>query len=652
MRKILATLVALGVALAPTVGVFPSASVAYAEDSNPITTSGSGGGESISSFTGGGSGDDALSGISSGDQKQSEVENTQCPSNSENQGGGMGNSIFGSIIRAAGGDENIANLLGGLASGDGNIDSGAIVNAVLGNSEIGEQLGNYGISGSDIAGILQGQSGGVDFGSIGSSIFGGGSGSGGGFGDIAGGLLGDSGSLLGGIGGGTVPVSDSKVQGTVNKISQTANKISETAKSIEGIETVVKDNVTELRIKECVTDLMVAKQARELTKESTAKTIETITQGPTRPVENYAELRADARQSGKENYIDRYEGPFREEVRTYLEQTLRAESGSTPNVDCGESGNINLFFFKSSLRPAECTRIGAKNVALSELQKAGDTAENAVIDAVTNPTGVRPQVTPCERGDTVEDCPDAKIETSAKSISTALESAISAGEDLNRNADEPGELDVALGSLFERILTSFGGLREGLTRRDRGGTTNSSFLEQLTSEAENISLPGGQGTVLGDITESVSLEAIFQDFTKKSIDALDQNIAVFKEIGVCYAALTSQPAGVTTPVADAARNAVATAGALQVQADALRQSLENSRNTVSELSVLLSRAENRTLASSDQTIKEDYASLQLEGKLHTSAQMQALALETDARLNALAFSLADANLQLEQCKAY
>lgn len=215
MRKILATLVALGVALAPTVGVFPSARVAFADhnpfhpregtsetsqttvtsvptNSSPTVTSNtspastgstnSGFNFDFSSFTGGGSGDDdALSGISSGDQKQSEVENTQCPSNSENQGGGMGNSIFGSIIRAAGGDENIANLLGGLASGDGNIDSGAIVNAVLGNSEIGEQLGNYGISGSDIAGILQGQSGGVDFGSIGSSIFGGSSGSGGGF---------------------------------------------------------------------------------------------------------------------------------------------------------------------------------------------------------------------------------------------------------------------------------------------------------------------------------------------------------------------------------------------------------------------------------------------------------------------------------------
>ncbi|MBX9765439.1 hypothetical protein K2X83_02245 [Patescibacteria group bacterium] len=639
------------------------------------------------------------------DAQAAAINNARCPS-SQNTGGGLGNQIFNAIAGQADLNPELVRVLSGVVGENGQVDTGAILNAVLGNSGLGEQLGNSGVNvsgilnivssqggggvnlgGFDIGGLLggvTGNSGGGILNTIG-GLFGGGTGSGGGIINTIGGLFGGGAGSTGGIietagglfGGGSLGGLTQGLGGIaglaggllggsaeVPSIDRTAisaqNAGNQAQERGNANTTVIKAETTELRIKECTTDVAVALAARRIAAESSAEIIRTIVEGPTGPVRNFAELDRTAYNSGKIAYIDQYNGPHRERVVEFLERQMAEEQGSgneTP-VDCGEEGTLENLFNRGAFRWDGCSEAGSIEKARGEAERMGLAARESAQGAL-RPIQYRPQVEPCVvNGVTYEDiehCPFSKILTPATDVQKLSQDAQAEGRALDRNADEPGELgegaDTALRMLTQTILGGFGGLVEGLTRRDRGASQSGSFLDRLRAEAEDVSLDAESGTLEGEITGTILREGVYQQLLQTSVDELSQTARVFDDLHACFAGLTIQPETLSLPVAQAALNASTTAHALKTEADQKKLKITDSRNVVSELSGLLSELGSGARGETS-VVRDTFRSITDTNRTLTGAQLNALSIEARAATEALAVVQADARNQLATCGTY
>jgi hypothetical protein len=499
-----------------------------------------------------------------------------------------------------------------------------------------------------------------------SGILGGGSGSDALSGAVSGvaggaieGIAGDAlGGVVGGIGGGKVPVADAAVKKATDAVKKATNEVRESQDEGNTNTEVIEAKTTELIEKECNRDPAIAMAARALAAESSASTIDAIFDSSSSPIQDFAAFDRDTYKAGLLMFVSDYDGPHKDSVKRYLETQIAAAEGGGPTTppNCGTDGLSRLF--QGGLRMfGGCDEIGSREAAKSRAMQAGSKAREAALRALT--FDYRPKVAECVVDgvtyDDLDHCPTSPILTSASDIKALSQEAQKEGRELDRNADEPGELgrsgDTGLRNLIETVLGNFGGLR-GLTERDRGASQSGTYLKRLQNEAENVSLDSASGSIKGNITGAIVLEGAFQNKLKSSVVALEKNAKAFEDIRACFASLTQQPQNLATPIAQAAENASTTANALLKKAKTNKDLITDSRDLVTELSELLSRLTSGEEAGITEIAEERFTFLSITGEIHTNAQYTAFSIEADAALLALSVSLTDANAQLAACEAY
>ena len=457
-----------------------------------------------------------------------------------------------------------------------------------------------------------------------------------------GGLFGKSGGILGGVAGmfgvvgSKVPTTDETAQQLIDQVRQ--------------LDTGILEKNSIIVNKECDGDPTVAALMRQVKNQVTSKILEKAAE---QQVTDVHEDLHQASLAGKREYIDSISNP---ELRAYAEKVVTEEEsgGNTQVPDCGTT-EIEKIWNKAT-QPTKCSPSYAKTY--SDLQEAGKQAQDTYRAALE--TDYKP-VGQCPDGTTdVSKCPTQfKIALPGKDVGEASRKAQS--QILEIDVDEIGEATGNLvADIFDEITTVFAdeaesGLRRLISNRGSGSSGGGSYLNRLANGEGTPTADQGRQYLTRNITDSLSIEAQYQNVQTNTATALRGLIAVFEDIQACYLGYADQPpAGLTRESAlAAAENASTTIRSiLEPQLTAAETNFRNSQSAVRDLGVLLDRARVQNDATSINATADTYDSLRNGSRTRTAAELQ-FATEDMARLvPALSLAEEDARSQLEDCQNY
>lgn len=232
------------------------------------------------------------------------------------------------------------------------------------------------------------------------------------------------------------------------------------------------------------------------------------------------------------------------------------------------------------------------------------------------------------------------------------------------DADAVGE---AAGSLIADIIEEIttvvedeaeSGLRRLFSDRGSDGRRGSStYIDQLSGRAGGggPTFSQGQRIATSNITDSLELEAQFQELTVEAITELEFLVGAFTELQSCYAQhAVAPPEGLSaTDALTAAGNASTTiALLLKPQLEHHRENLTQSQGTVNNLGALLDQIDRARSAEELNAVSENYNALRNAGILYSPAELNFAAEELARYIAALKLASDDTVLQVEICTSY